>query len=113
MHYEHREKRLNAALDYAEKALHKAWQRQALKRSYGIGSSRTGRTASKEKDTKQLEEIAQLEKRVNRLQQKSESLSRSRAGASKLQPRRKRGNHTPGLKDNSEEKPAFIMDSLI
>ncbi|MEK3917129.1 ribonuclease H-like domain-containing protein [Paenibacillus sp. FSL H7-0331] len=73
MYYEHREKQYELALSYAEQALDKAWRQHSLKRSYGGGGARS---TGKRQSTKSLEHgqesgIADLEKRIQRLRQKS------------------------------------------
>ncbi|MDF2963640.1 MAG: ribonuclease H-like protein [Paenibacillus sp.] len=112
MHYEHREKQIDQALHFAELALHKAWQRQALIRSYGVGSGRRGvKRASAGKDDKQLEEIAALEKRIQRLRQKSklaENRSARRTSSSKG-----RASKSSNAKIKIEAGIDYIMDNLI
>jgi uncharacterized protein YprB with RNaseH-like and TPR domain len=69
IHYEHREKQHGLALEYAQRALDKAWRHQALKRSYGTEKKKAGRETSVKADKKQ-DEIDSLEKRIVRLRQK-------------------------------------------
>ncbi|MCR8631887.1 ribonuclease H-like domain-containing protein [Paenibacillus radicis (ex Xue et al. 2023)] len=113
MHYEHREKQLSQALYYAEQALLRARQRQALKHSYGIGSFRMGkgRGAVSPMDAKQLEEIAALEKRIQRLRHKSELADQA------LSSRRSSGIKRNVLKNNArkvtKKETDYMMDHLI
>ncbi|NOU96945.1 hypothetical protein GC093_27520 [Paenibacillus sp. LMG 31456] len=113
MHYEHREKRLEQALYYAELALHKARQRQELKRSYGVSSLRLGggRKAVTAIEAKQLEEIAALEKRIQRLRHKSELADHT------LTSGRPNGTKRNALKTLAKKKTNrsedYIMDHLI
>jgi uncharacterized protein YprB with RNaseH-like and TPR domain len=102
MHYEHRDKQLRLALTYASQALDKAWRQQSLKRSFG-GDNGTGtRTAGKQN------EIADLEKRIQRLRLKVERLQRV---CSSLTSSKK-----PGTKHRSRSSAVVlehVMDSLI
>lgn len=69
MYYEHKEKSLKTALRYAELALDKLWQRNALKRSGRGGHARTGGRSGAE--DKELAEGMALEKRIERLRRKA------------------------------------------
>ncbi|PZE21824.1 ribonuclease H-like domain-containing protein [Paenibacillus xerothermodurans] len=108
-HYEHKLKKLEQALDYAEQALLKARQRQVLTRSYGTaGSGLAGRSAAARKNTKDYEQLVSLEQRIQRLQLK---LYRSSA---KSKPTR--GTQRPPRKQTSSAAQAsagYVMDSLI
>ncbi|SFL83913.1 hypothetical protein SAMN03159341_110183 [Paenibacillus sp. 1_12] len=107
MHYEHREKQYGVALTYAEQALDKAWRQQSLKRSYGIGGARTvgKRQATKSLENKHEIGIADLEKRIQRLRQKSMRVNNQSRAVKKPNAARSKGQ----LKSNL----GMSMDNLI
>ncbi|MDQ1909232.1 ribonuclease H-like domain-containing protein [Paenibacillus sp. GD4] len=111
MYYEHKEKCYESAIDYAEQALNKVWQRSTLKRSTRGKGPSAGRRASQE--TK--DESADLEKRLERLKRKQ------LAGLGRNGPRKNRASVTdkqpPSLtsrnllrKASSDEQLSFTIE---
>jgi uncharacterized protein YprB with RNaseH-like and TPR domain len=103
MHYEHRDKQYGLALQYAVQALDQLWRRQTLKRSFGNGVHAKARGRGTKLlnngklDNGQMDETANLEKRIQRLRQKiakteirstaeKNSKSRRRSSASNVAP---------------------------
>ncbi|WP_051620970.1 ribonuclease H-like domain-containing protein [Paenibacillus sp. UNC451MF] len=112
IHYEHREKQLPKALMYAEQALNKAWQRESLRRPQrpAKGGKRGGRGMSPE-ERKQQAEVADLEKRIQRLQTKS-TRGVSKEFPERLAPKKNTEPRKRRLK-GPEEQLGLVMDSLI
>lgn len=111
MYYEHREKRLDLALYYAEQAMEKAWQRQSLlrpERSVGrMGRSRRGGT---EEERKQEDIVAAIEKRLVRLRSKVE---RSQLRPKTARPRQQVSPTGQNRSKPHKEKAEYRMDSLF
>ncbi|MFE5317358.1 ribonuclease H-like domain-containing protein [Paenibacillus sp. NPDC056579] len=109
MHYEHREKRLLLALQYAEEALNKARQRKSLARPGLLGAR--GRKGMTSEEKKQNDQTAELEKRLARLKSKIERLNN-------VNPAARKASEASGRRSGSRRRAAggetgYSMDSLI
>ncbi|UQZ81640.1 hypothetical protein SK3146_00796 [Paenibacillus konkukensis] len=108
MHYEHREKRLALALEFAEQALGKTRLRQSLLRPRGQEAAASrGKKALTDEQRKQQAVLAGMEKRIERLRRKLER--EEQAGRSK----RSVPGASAGRKRAAREESGYWMDSLI
>ncbi|TVY10126.1 ribonuclease H-like domain-containing protein [Paenibacillus cremeus] len=89
MYYEHKEKQWETALQYAELALDKVWQRGALMRSGKGRAAPSGKTTKRARGSGKSDpvdkEALELEKRIERLRRKT--ANRSTPAASVRKPR--------------------------
>lgn len=111
MYYEHREKRLELAVHYAEQAMEKAWQRQSLLRPERSGG-KTGRSrrGGSEEERKQEDIVAAIQKRLIRLRGKVER-SQLKPKTAKARQQVSPQGQSPGKRH--KEKAEYRMDSLF
>ncbi|OXM87903.1 ribonuclease H-like domain-containing protein [Paenibacillus rigui] len=109
MHYEHREKRPELALFYADQAMNKAWQRQSLLRPQRkLGRTKRGQGLSEE-ERKQAELLKAIEKRLVRLRNKVERAQSRDSGSIESTPARQRKPRKPAADGDMQ----YRMDSLF